>query len=110
MSDSIESLRAKMRAEKDPRLKYGIAKQVIAALREAEADGHAAPAPIAKPIRPRQDPIAAYAAAKARIAQKGGTPSEPPPAQPARKHSQGAQTWPPAHLRQRVEAARSHSA
>ena len=106
MTVTIDSLRAKMRSEKDPRVKYSIAKQIIDLRREAEASGHAAPKPVAKTINPKQDPTAAYTAAKARIAQKGGTPSDSSPAPTS--SSQGAQTWPPEHLRQAVEAARRH--
>ena len=108
MTVTIESLRAKMRAERDPKKKYGIAKQVIAALRQAEESGHAAPKPVVKPIK-RQDPVDSYLEAKKRIAAKGGTPPEPAqPTSTARKHSEGAQDWPPAHLRQRVADAQRH--
>tara|TARA_R110000868_G_scaffold400732_1_gene675431 strand:- start:138 stop:476 length:339 start_codon:yes stop_codon:yes gene_type:complete len=111
MSDSIDSLRSQMRSEKDPRARYKLAVQVIALRRQAEASGHAAPAPPVKPIQ-RQDPIAAYTAAKARILQKGGTPSDSSPAQPpARKHTLGVRDWqtePPAHMRQAVADAQRH--
>lgn len=112
MSDTIESLRAKMRASKDPRQTYQIAKQIIALRRAAEASGHAGPKPPVQPIKPKQDPVSAYREAKARIAAKGGTPSEPAPSTPpTHKHTLGVRDWqtePPEHLRQAVEAARRH--
>ena len=103
---TIEKLRAKMNAATDPISRYLAAKELIEARRAAEAAGHAEPAPAVQPIQ-KQDPVAAYTAAKKRIAAKGGAPEDSPHAQPtpARKHSGGCRDWPPAHLRQRVADA-----
>ena len=108
MTVAIDELRSQMRSEPCPKARYKLAKQVIAALRQAEESGHAAPKPVVKPIK-RQDPVDSYLEAKKRIAAKGGTPPEPAqPTSTARKHSEGAQDWPPAHLRQRVADAQRH--
>ena len=104
---TVESLRAKMRAERDPKVKYGIAKEIIELRRKAEESGEAPPAPVAR-ATPKQDPVAAYLEAKKRLAAKGATPS-PSTSPPARKYSQGVRDWgtvPPAHLRQAVADAR----